>query len=148
MTVSRIAREDLDAIAEINGICSMESLDRAHLERFIFDSAYRTVFLKCSDGEIIAGYVGLIGVDGENTREIDSIAVLPEYRRRGIGRLLLEEAEQEAKSDGAESVFLEVRAGNTPALSLYSSMGYRSEYVRKNYYSSPAEDAVVMMKKL
>ena len=47
------------------------------------------------------------------------------------------------KEKGAASVYLEVRASNAPAIALYTSLGFKEYGVRKNYYTSPREDAAL-----
>ena len=93
------------------------------------------------DGESIAGYLifNLIMDQSELLR----ITVDEAYRRAGIGRKLMESYTEEIKSI-AESSLLEVRAANVPAIALYESCGYERLATRKNYYSEPVEDAIVM----
>lgn len=75
---------------------------------------------------------------------INNLAVLPELRGRGLGTQLLEALVAEAAHLGAESMTLEVRASNTPALRLYARSGFTQDGVRKNYYTSPVEDALIL----
>jgi len=78
--------------------------------------------------------------------ELYQIAVREDSRRRGIGDALMDEAVRYCRSQGAKSVYLEVRRSNETAIRLYKKHGFKSEGRRKNYYSSPVEDAVVMMR--
>ena len=71
-----------------------------------------------------------------------NVAVLPKYRRQGIGRLLLSE---EMKNDMA-FISLEVRESNLPAIRLYESVGFVIQGVRPKFYTSPTENAVIMTK--
>ena len=93
------------------------------------------------DGENIAGYLifNLIMDQSELLR----ITVDEAYRCAGIGHKLMESYTEEIKSI-AESSLLEVRASNVPAIALYESCGYERLATRKNYYSEPVEDAIVM----
>lgn len=75
---------------------------------------------------------------------INNLAVLPELRGRGIGTQLLEALIAEAAHLGAVLLTLEVRQSNTPALRLYAKSGFTQEGVRKNYYTSPVEDALIL----
>lgn len=79
--------------------------------------------------------------------ETDDLAVLPAYRKQGIGKTLLSEVEKKALQQGAERSFLEVRVSNIPALALYKSSGYQVIRRREKYYPD-GEDAFVMMKNL
>ncbi len=72
-----------------------------------------------------------------------NIATDPLYRRQGYARLLLDAARRHAAARGGESVTLEVRSGNTPAIELYSSLGYRKVGIRRRYYGD-GEDAIIM----
>ena len=76
--------------------------------------------------------------------EIVNVAVDPRLRRRGIGRELLRHLIEREKEAGTQSIVLEVRAGNEPAICLYEEAGFVRLGVRKNFYEFPVEDAVVM----
>ena len=76
--------------------------------------------------------------------ELYQLAVRDDCRRRGIGAALLETVLQSCRQHGAVSVYLEVRRSNGPAIHLYKKHGFKNEGRRKNYYSSPVEDAVIM----
>ncbi len=77
--------------------------------------------------------------------EIYRIATLPEYRRRGVAYRLLSYAAKTERGKGLETLFLEVREKNLPARNLYRAFGFREVGVRKNYYSLPADNAVIML---
>ena len=77
--------------------------------------------------------------------DITSVAVAPEHRRRGLAMALLRELESRLPAD-TESIFLEVRESNAPAAALYEKLGFGRLSVRKNFYSDPPENAVVMQK--
>ena len=74
--------------------------------------------------------------------EILTLAVDPDARRRGLGRLLLGAAIGAAAARGAGSVFLEVAADNAPALALYAEAGFARVGLRRGYYPRSAEPAV------
>lgn len=76
--------------------------------------------------------------------ELGNVAVTPEVRRRGVGRLLVEAALRRVKERGARECFLEVRESNAVARRLYEELGFASIGRRRRYYSSPVEDALVM----
>ena len=77
--------------------------------------------------------------------EIYRVAVLPEYRKRGIAYRLLDYAIKTSRGKGLEGAFLEVRASNTPAIALYRAYGFVEAGIRKNYYRLPTEDAIIML---
>jgi len=80
-------------------------------------------FIAEEDGVPI-GCVFLIRQGGGQRREVANVAVLPEYRRRGIARQLVETTIAFAKKRGATSLALDVIAGNLPAITLYTSLGF------------------------
>ncbi|MDH3296778.1 MAG: ribosomal protein S18-alanine N-acetyltransferase [Gemmatimonadota bacterium] len=82
-----------------------------------------------------------------NEAELGDIAVLPEARRRGLGRWILEGALRAARDRGAEEVYLEVREANVEARRLYEKAGFETIGTRPSYYSSPVEDAILMRRR-
>ncbi|HLU26651.1 MAG TPA: ribosomal protein S18-alanine N-acetyltransferase [Longimicrobiales bacterium] len=80
--------------------------------------------------------------------ELGNIAVAPDWRGRGVGKKLLEAVIEQARGRAVRELFLEVRVSNEPARRLYETHGFREVGRRKNYYSVPTEDALVMCKLL
>ena len=78
------------------------------------------------------------------TVDIHNLAVSGEYRRRGVGRTLLQKVIVEALRQSFARVTLEVRKSNLTAQKLYESAGFVATGVRKGYYSDDGEDAVTM----
>jgi ribosomal-protein-alanine N-acetyltransferase len=74
-----------------------------------------------------------------------NLATHPASRRQGIGRLLMNEAIERGRQNGATLVTLEVRRSNHGALDLYRNLGFRAVGIRPNYYVDEGEDAVVMI---
>jgi ribosomal-protein-alanine N-acetyltransferase len=91
----------------------------------------------------IAGYI--VARLGADELHINNVAVRSRYRRRGIGRTLLDLILQAGRRSGAGRAFLELRAGNSAALALYEECGFRVTARRSKYYSEPIEDALVMI---
>ena len=81
-------------------------------------------------------------VSGE--AEILNLAVTPGWRRRGLGRRLVETAIEAARAAGATRIFLEVRESNGAALALYAALGFLEAGRRRNYYRAPEEDALIL----
>jgi len=75
---------------------------------------------------------------------INNLAVLPEHRRAGVATQLLDRVLADGAARGAHRATLEVRRSNEPALKLYEKAGFRVAGVRRNYYSHPDEDALVL----
>ena len=87
--------------------------------------------------------------------EILHIAVLPEFRNQGLGRMILEELEKQLKSTGKSfKIFLEASVINNFAIKLYEKLGYKAYNERKNYYRSKSinaphtQDAILFAKSL
>lgn len=84
--------------------------------------------------------------------ELLSMAIDPIYQRRGYGKKLLEHLMFQALRSGAESLYLELRVTNLPAISLYDKMGFERIGIRKNYYPTTditvREDAILMKRLL
>jgi ribosomal-protein-alanine N-acetyltransferase len=90
----------------------------------------------------LVGYIGFWFVVDE--MHISTLAVHPDFRRRGIGEALLEGALHLADSLGGVIATLEVRTSNQAALHLYSKFGFEVVGRRKNYYQDNREDAWLM----
>jgi ribosomal-protein-alanine N-acetyltransferase len=92
--------------------------------------------------DYIVGYVGVwLMVDQAH---IVAIAVREDYRRRGLGELLLSQSIDLALSNGQESVTLEVRRSNESAQALYEKYRFLKVGVRRRYYTDNREDALIM----
>ena len=103
-----------------------------------------SVWLVCEDQGRVLGYVGSQTVLDET--DMMNIAVLPEARRAGIGERLILSLIELLKDRGSRSLALEVRASNTPAISLYKKLGFLQVGRRPNYYRGPREDALILRK--
>jgi ribosomal-protein-alanine N-acetyltransferase len=75
---------------------------------------------------------------------INNVAIRPPYRGQGLGTALMDRVLEAARGLGARRATLEVRASNLPALRLYERLGFRQAGVRRNYYSHPVEDALIL----
>jgi ribosomal-protein-alanine N-acetyltransferase len=75
---------------------------------------------------------------------IATLAVQPEFRRRGIARKILKTALDAAYYEGARRAFLEVRAGNLAAREMYLKFGFEEVGRRPRYYHDNNEDALLM----
>lgn len=97
------------------------------------------ISLIAESGGVFVGY--LLGVLLPPEGEIWRVAVLPEYRGRGIGESLVR-----AFLPREGCCFLEVRESNLPAVRLYEKVGFLPVGRRKNYYKAPVEDALLYRK--
>jgi [ribosomal protein S18]-alanine N-acetyltransferase len=75
---------------------------------------------------------------------INTLAVSPRHRRQGLATVLLQGIMKEAAEEGARRATLEVRESNTAALELYARLGFQVTARRRNYYTNPVEDALIL----
>lgn len=75
---------------------------------------------------------------------INNLAIRPRFRMQGIGTTLLHHVLAEARALGARRATLEVRASNDSARRLYERLGFYVAATRRNYYSNPVEDALIL----
>ena len=93
--------------------------------------------------KLVIGYAGFWFIVDE--AHISTLAVHPDFRRKGVGRRLLEEALNEALRLGAVIVTLEVRASNQIPIDLYKKFGFREKARKARYYRDNQEDALLMI---
>lgn len=110
------------------------------------DSPRRALFVADEEGGKLAGVIAVTLL--WPVTEVELLAVRPEYRRRGIGRLLSREWLAWADEGGAREALLEVRRSNGGAQALYRQLGFEAQGIRGGYYRHPEEDAVMMRKEL
>jgi len=103
-----------------------------------------SLWLVALDGDRVAGYIGSQTVLGES--DMMNLAVSPEYRQQGIGRVLVLSLLDRLRQMGSHSITLEVRLSNLPAGKLYESLGFSQVGLRKGYYEKPREDARILKK--
>lgn len=126
-------------VAEIERSCFADPWTEDGLREELNNSCAR--FLTAVDGAgAVAGYIGCHTVLDEGY--IANVAVSPAFRRRGIARQLVQTLL--AQSQDLAFVTLEVRASNAPAIALYTGCGFVPVGTRRNFYTHPAEDALLM----
>ncbi|NHJ41059.1 MAG: GNAT family N-acetyltransferase [Asgard group archaeon] len=145
---------DLDSVQKINKICLPENYPR-----FFFTDVYEKFpdgfnVAEMDNGEIV-GYemtriekgLSNFGFGLCKKGHIISIAVIPQFRRLGIARRLMEIANDAMRIRDVKEVFLEVRESNQAAINLYQQLGYVPLKVSKRYYSD-GESALIMISKI
>jgi ribosomal-protein-alanine N-acetyltransferase len=80
--------------------------------------------------------------------EVLNLAVLPESRRQGIARTLLDAAVANAGDREVQRIYLEVRDSNAVAIAFYRAMGFEQTGRRSKYYSDPVDDALLFVRVL
>ncbi|MEM0352406.1 MAG: ribosomal protein S18-alanine N-acetyltransferase [Sulfolobales archaeon] len=148
------SEEELKRVIEIN----METLPEHYPYFFWYEhyELWRDIFLVALVNERVVGYnmcrieygIGHVRKGIVKQGHVVSIAVLPEFRRRGIGTALMVKAMDSMKEKyGAGEVYLEVRVSNEPAIKLYEKLGFKKVKVLKRYYMD-GEDAYLMAREL
>ncbi len=140
----RLATEDdLDAIMQIEHECFVNDAWSIHA---MFDelTGAEKYYIVATIDEKLVGYAGLNKQPIVHQSDIQTIAVSPELRGKGLGRDLMEHLLAEAKRAICPEVFLEVRADNPVARKLYETLGFEQIDIRKRYYQPDDVDAIVM----
>jgi ribosomal-protein-alanine N-acetyltransferase len=145
---------DLQSVTHINYVCLPENYTN-----YFFIELYQRfpeTFMVAEENGDVIGYimcrieVGLssFGFGGLMKKgHIVSVAVLPQYRRKGVGEALINEAIKGMQLYNAKQCFLEVRVTNAAAISLYKKLGFEVTRTIHGYYAD-GEDAYLMSKKL
>ena len=136
--------EHLDDVSKLEKLCFSVPWTEGQLLSEI-ESEYGCIFIKY-DGEDPVCYC-IWHMAGDQA-ELYRIGTDPDKRGKGYADILIKAGLDWAKIRSAESVFLEVRAGNNPAISLYQKHGFENIGIRKKYYTNPTEDAVIMVRKV
>jgi ribosomal-protein-alanine N-acetyltransferase len=145
-----MTEHDLLAVVEIEETCG--------LSRWGWDAYYNEIkegrgalmlvarrATAAVDEESAEGILGFIAARfTADEVHINNVAVREDFRRRGMGGALLDGVLKEGARRGARKAILEVRAGNMAAQALYRRYGFRTVGTRRDYYTEPREDALVM----
>ena len=134
--------DHLDALEQLERTCFSRPWSRKMLaEELDNECAAFLVAEDAATGEAV-GYAGLLVAADEGY--ITNVAVSPDFRRQGIARALIAELTAKAGENKLAFVTLEVRESNAPAIALYTGAGFAPVGKRKNFYSNPTENAVLM----
>jgi ribosomal-protein-alanine N-acetyltransferase len=146
----KFTMDDLGSVTKINQICLPEN----YTDIFFVDlyRRYPETFIVAEEKGQVVGYimcrieVGLsnLGFSGILKKgHVVSVAVLPDYRRKGMGKALMLRAMEGMKQYSAKQCYLEVRITNQEAITLYKQMGLEITRTIHGYYAD-GEDAFVM----
>lgn len=142
LTLRPATEVDLDGIWAIeSSVFAGDAWSREMMREELTADHRHYIVLVDSEGAI-QGYAGLmvIGTDGD----VQTIATATGVRGRGEGRRLMDSLIAEAVGRGVREIFLEVRADNPVARTLYDSLGFTEIGIRPAYYQPGSVDAVVM----
>ena len=138
MNITEMQEKHLPALAELEKQC----FHAPWSEKMLREELGGGIFLVAEQDGEVQGYVGCQTVLDEGY--ITNVAVSPDCRRQGIARALIAELMAKAEENKLAFVTLEVRESNAPAIALYTGAGFVPVGKRKNFYSNPTENAVLM----
>jgi ribosomal-protein-alanine N-acetyltransferase len=138
--VREMRAEDVPSVSKAEEVCFTDPWSFDSIKDGL--SSNLDTWLVLPVDENIVGYCVFRIIAGEG--ELLRIALLPEFRGRGLSKKLMDQVVEYSRKKFVESMFLEVRESNENARNLYKSYGFSEESVRKNYYQNPSENAVIM----
>lgn len=138
--IRKMCSKDIDKVLEVEKCSFTIPWSKAMFRQELQNTS--RLYLVAEISNAIVAYAGLWIIIDEG--HIMNIAVDPSYRGLKIGKGLMQEILDIARKKQLKGLTLEVRAGNTQAISLYKSFGFEVEGRRKAYYSDNQEDALIM----
>lgn len=141
MQIRRLRADDIPTIIDIQTECGLSpwTSEAYEIELHRTDSI---MLAALRDATIVGFIVGRAVHEVE--AEIYNIGTTSHVRRTGVGSVLVDAFVEECRTRGVSKVWLEVRVGNQAARGFYRSLGFEPVLTRKNFYSNPVEDAIVM----
>ena len=136
---------DFETLYRIDQICFPKGISYGRFEMKVYLRARGSYCLLAESGGNVAGFI--LAELAPDEGHIVTLDVLEEYRRQGIGSLLLSAAEKEMISRGGQRMVLETATTNAAAIALWQKHGYRQLGIMESYYG-PAQDAFRMDKEL
>ena len=135
--IKKLTNNDIDYIEQIF------NLEKEIFKNSAFSKSYLNTLIKGDNSFIyvyliddkVCGYLMIL--DSIDVYEILAIAAVEEYRNKGIAQELLDKIK-------TKDIFLEVRESNQTAINFYKKNNFKEISIRKNYYSEPTENAIIM----
>ena len=144
MRIEKMTSGHLDDVYIIETECFSHPWSRQSLENELNNET--SLFLVAKEENEVIGYIGMSIVIDEGY--IFNVAVRESYRNKGVATALINELVTYGKKNNFSFITLEVRESNLPAISLYSKFGFIKAGERKDYYSNPKENAILLTKYL
>ena len=142
--VRLVGIDSLEAIAALEAAIFPDAWSRDAIASHL-NSPSGIAYLATDEDNNPIGY--LLGLLLGEEAELLRVGVLPEHRRRGVGLWLVDVFLFYLKVEDVTACFLEVREGNSAALTLYEECQFVVTGRRKNYYKNPTEDALLMTRR-
>lgn len=140
-TIDLMETKDIESLAQLEKLCFSEPWSESALSAELGKDCAIFLVAHNSFGDTL-GYMGLNYVLDEGY--ITNIAVFPAFRNQGIAAALIKAMLDTCKSKALCFVSLEVRCSNFSAINLYKKLGFIEVGKRKNFYSYPTEDGLIM----
>lgn len=139
-----MSQDDIDEVLKIEDVSFPRPWSRSQFEKELENPFSRSFAARLdkSNNKTLVGYI-IIWLVAEEAH-ILNIAVLPDFKKKGIGTKLIQFILDFLAKQYARAVYLEVRHSNTAAQMLYKGFGFKEIGIRKGYYSDNNEDAIVM----
>ncbi len=141
MIIRNAEVEDAIVLARLDKLCFSEPWSYESFKQEIIENDL-AIYIVAEIGKQIVGYAGIWLIMDEG--HITNVAVIPEFRRKGIAKALIEVLINICESENIIAETLEVRASNEPAKNLYAQYGFKEAGIRKGYYEDNHEDAIIM----
>lgn len=139
MIVRTVLPDDIYAVIDLE-YQNFEYPYPPEIINFLYE-CYRDTFLVVEKNEEVIGFV--IGITQKNEGHILVIAIKEEYKKKGVGTFLMKKLMDIYEKKGVMKLKLEVRASNTPALSMYKKLGFKITNRLRNYYEN-GEDGFLL----
>ena len=141
--IVRLQKEHCEILAELEKLCFSRPWSQKSIEDQVNNP--HAFFVTAGEGGKILGYGGMHCSHGECY--IDNIAVFGHHRKKGVGTAIVEALIREAQRRNSEFISLEVRPSNQVAVRLYTRLGFVEEGRRRNFYTDPTEDALILTRR-
>ena len=142
MKIEKMTKEHLESVYIIETECFSHPWSKQSLENELNNDT--SLFWVATENNDVIGYIGMSVVIDEGY--IFNVAVSETHRKKGVGSALINELVTYGKKNNLCFITLEVRESNINAQSLYSKFGFIKVGERKNYYSEPKENAILLTK--
>ena len=132
--------DNVSGVAELEKQNFSDGWSEASLREEL-DNPYALYLVALDDSDIVIGAAGFI--QSMDEADIMNVSVAKDVRRQGIASKLLTTLLDEGKKRGINAFTLEVRETNTSARALYEKFGFENAGTRKDFYTNPADNAVI-----
>ena len=144
MVIREMKSSDVSEIAKLEVMCFSDPWSEKSIASELDNRL--SYWLVAEEDGVVVGYVGSQSV--LDSADMMNIAVAPTYRRKGVGKMLINALTDHLVQKRIRFLLLEVRISNTSAIALYKGMGFEQVGKRPRYYHNPREDALILRKEL